>query len=136
MAVLFQSASYNYTLQPKNPAELLQGFLNIEDAEGVQNGKLTQANLASYGQKRFFAADPNSQVAGYLSQNYAQIAKLDGDASSISANDLVQIRQGMPTPPTTTTPPSTNPGQQPPIFTMLFQFMQQLMQMFSSMFRR
>lgn len=95
MAVLFPNTN-RAILNPTNPSQLLQGFLNIEQAENVTNGKLTQANLASYSQKRFFAADPNSNVAAYLNQNFARIAANDGDRTSISANDLVQLRQNLP----------------------------------------
>jgi hypothetical protein len=133
MAVL---SSYNpgYVLQPNKPSELLQGLLNIETMEGVNNGKLTQANLNNYKQKQFFAVDSNSAVATYLSTNFSKIAGNDGDASSISADDLVQLRSGLPTPPTTTQPPTTSNNQTQQLFSMMFQFMQRLFQMFSSMF--
>jgi hypothetical protein len=108
MAVLF-STPFGYTLKADKPAELLQGFVNIQNVEGANTGKLTKANLDSYAQKRFIAADPSSSVASYLNTNFAAIAKLDGDANSISVDDLVQIRSGLPTPPATQDPPSTTP---------------------------
>lgn len=134
MAVLFPTP-VGYTLKPNKPSELLQGFLNIQNVENVQSGQLTKANLNSYSQKRFFAADPSSSVASYLNQNFDAIAKLDGNASSISADDLVQIRSGLPTPPATTNPPTQNPpvNNNPQIIMLvLFQFIQQMfMGMFS-----
>src|SRR5262245_44826018 len=133
MAVLFPTPN-GTTLRPDKPAQLLQGFLNISDTEGVKNGKLTKANLDGYAQKQFFALDPNSSVASYLNQNYVQIADNDGDASSISADDLVQIRNDLPKPSTNPIPPNNNPGQAQ-ICGFLLQFMQRFMQLFSSMFR-
>ena len=108
MAVLFPTP-FGYTLKANKPAELLQGFLNIQNVENVNNGQLTKANLDSYSTKRFLAADPSSNVAGYLRTNFADIAKLDGNANSISVDDLVQIRNGLPTPPPVTEPPVTPP---------------------------
>ncbi len=118
MAVLFPTP-VGYTLKANKPAELLQGFLNIQNVENLRTGQLSKANLDSYSQKQFVAADPSSAIASYLRQNFEAIAKLDGNATSISSDDLVQIRQGMPTPP-----PVTNPQQ-----TML-QFILQILQLF------
>jgi hypothetical protein len=108
MAVLF-STPFGYTLNPSKPSELLQGFVNIQNAEGINDGKLLKSDLTDYGQKRFLAADPSSSVASYLNTNFAAIAKLDGDANSISVDDLVQIRSGLPTPPPVVNPPTTTP---------------------------
>lgn len=133
MAVLFPTP-VGYTLKPNKPSELLQGFLNIQNVEGVQTGQLSKANLTSYSQKQFFAADPSSNVASYLTQNFDAIAKLDGNASSISADDLVQIRSGLPTPPATNPPTQNPPVSNNPqiIMLVLFQFIQQMfMGMFS-----
>lgn len=135
MAVLFPNPN-RAILSPTDPSQLLQGFLNIEQSENVTNGKLTQANLTSYGQKRFIAADPNSNVASYLTQNFAKIAANDGDSTSISTNDLVQLRQGLPTPP----PAPTNPPIQPPYqnnesFSMILNFLKTLLSMMSNMFK-
>lgn len=134
MAVLFPQPSVGYVLQPNKPSELLQGFLNIQNAEGVNTGKLTQANLASYGMKQFFAVDPSSNVAGYLTRNFAAISKLDGDASSISADDLVQIRSGLP--PVQTQPPVTQP---PPVnqqnfLQLILSSFQMMLQLMTSLF--
>jgi hypothetical protein len=135
MAVLY-SYTPGYVLRPDKPAELLQGLLNIESTEGVNNGKLTKANLESYKKKQFFAVDSNSSVATYLNDNFAKIAANDGDATSISADDLVQVRSGLPTPaPTTQQPPTTTPNNQAQqIFSFLTQMMQRFFQMFSSFF--
>ncbi len=137
MAVLFPTP-VGYTLRADRPAELLQGFLNIQNVENVKNGQLTKANLNSYSQKQFFAADPSSAVAGYLNQNFNTIAALDGNASSISTADLVQVRSGLPTPPPVTEPPTQNPptnndNSPQVILLFLFQFIQQI---FSGMFQR
>lgn len=129
MAVLFQPAQGQF-LKPDRPAQLLQGFLNIQDAEGVQNGHLTKANLDSYAQKQFFAADPNSDVAAYLNQNYAQIAKLDGDASSISADDLVCLREDLPPPP-----PPGQPQEQD-VLPLLMTIMQTLLLLITNLFQK
>lgn len=107
MAVLFPT-QFGQVLNPKNSAQLLQGFLNIQNVEGVQNGQLTKANLESYGRKRFLAQDPSSNVANYFTQKFDDIAKLDGNANSISVDDLVSLRSGLPD-PATVTPPVTNP---------------------------
>lgn len=111
MAVLFPTP-FGYTLKPNKPAELLQGFQNIQNAEGSRNGELSKSALVSYSQKRFIAADPNSAVASYLNNNFAEIAKMDGDASSISTSDLVQVRTGLPNPPAVVDPPAPPPQNQ------------------------
>ncbi|WP_303674071.1 hypothetical protein [Vampirovibrio chlorellavorus] len=108
MAVLFPTP-FGYTLKANKPAELLQGFLNIQAVENVSNGQLTKANLDSYSTKNFLAADPSSNIAGYLRTNFAAIAKLDGNANGISVDDLVQLRNGLPTSPPVTNPPVTQP---------------------------
>lgn len=129
MAVLFPTPA-NYTLRANRPSELLQGFMNIQNVEGVKTGQLTKANLNSYSQKQFFAPDPSSAVASYLNQNFAAIAKLDGNANTISADDLVQMRSGLPTPPPVTNPPTQNPpaNNNPQLVLMvLFQFLQYLL---------
>jgi hypothetical protein len=131
MAVLFPT-QFGQVLDPKKNAQLLQGFLNIQNVEGVTDGQLTKSDLASYGQKRFLAADPSSAVAGYLNKNFDAIAKLDGDANSISVDDLVQIRKELPKPDPVTQPPAQNP---PPTMSdnmqlILFFFVQLFQQMF------
>lgn len=127
MAVLFPTP-IGYTLKANKPAELLQGFLNIQNVENVKNGQLSKANLDSYSQKQFFAADPSSNVAGYLRQNFEAIAKLDGNAGSISADDLVQVRSGLPTPPPVTNPPAQPPANnnQQAFLMVIFQLLQLL----------
>ncbi len=98
MAVLFPrpAGQPNFAYSPNNPAQLLQGFIGLMEITQSRNGELTRANLDSYQQIRFFAPDPNSNVADYLSQNFAFIAAQDGNANSISANDLVQVRNNLP----------------------------------------
>lgn len=132
MAVLFPT-QFGQVLSPKNSAQTLQAFLNIQNVEGVQNGKLTKANLDSYAQKRFLAQDPSANVANYFSQEFNNIAKLDGDATSISVDDLVDFRTGLPDPDHVTPPPSNDNGGTPPmeqsmqlILYFLLQFMQQI----------
>ncbi len=135
MAVLFPT-QFGQILQPNRPAELLQGFLNIQNAENVRNGELTKANLVSYSQKQFFAVDSNGSVAGYLNNNFAAIAGLDGNANSISTNDLVQLRSNLPPvqqPPVY--PPVQGNGQQPPLFNLMTQLLQMMLQLFSGLFR-
>jgi hypothetical protein len=112
MAVLFPTTQGQF-LRPDRPAELLQGFLNIESLESVQTGKLSLANLQDFAQKRFIVADPNNNVANYLGSNFAAIAALDGDNSSISVNDLVQLRTGLPSVNTTTPVPAPAPVPTP-----------------------
>lgn len=130
MAVLFPTP-VGYTLRANRPSELLQGFLNIQNVEGVNTGQLTKANLNSYSQKQFFAPDPSSAVASYLNQNFTAIAKLDGNANSISADDLVQMRSKLPEPPPVTKPPTQKPpanNNNPQLVLMvLFQFIQYLL---------
>jgi hypothetical protein len=131
MAVLFPT-QFGQTLDPKKAPQLLQGFLNIQNVEGVQTGTLTKSNLDSYAQKRFLAADPSSTVAGYLTQNFNAIAKLDGNANSISADDLVQIRQDLPTAPDVPTqPPTQNPSLQDSVQLILYFILQLFQQIFS-----
>lgn len=134
MAVFFPT-QVGQILRPDRSDQLLQGFLNLQTSEGAQGGVLTQANLVSYSQKRFLVADPNADVASYLLNNFATIAALDGNASSISANDLVQIRSGLP--PVQQQPPVTQPPvTQPPIQNIFFALMQMMMHMLSSLFGR
>lgn len=108
MAVLFPT-QFGQVLSPKKPAQVLQAFLNIQNVEGVQNGELTKANLDSYAKKRFLAQDPSADVANYFSQKFTDIAKLDGNANSISVDDLVGLSGRLPDPDTVTKPPVTNP---------------------------
>jgi hypothetical protein len=135
MAVLFPVQQGQF-LKADRPAEVLQGFLNIMNAENSKNGQLTKAQVDSYSQKQFFAADPNANVAGYFKNNFAAIAALDGNAASISTDDLVQLRQGLPpvpvTPPPTYPPATDTPsGLQPQMLQMLQLMMQLMMQLFS-----
>jgi len=132
MAVLFPT-QFGQVLSPKNSAQTLQAFLNIQNVEGVQNGQLTKANLESYAQKRFLAQDPSATVANYFTQKFDDIAKLDGNANSISVDDLVDFRSGLPDPDHVTPPPSNGNGGTPPmeqsmqlILYFLLQFMQQI----------
>lgn len=108
MAVLFPN-TFGHTLNPINRAELLQGFLNIENAEGVTNGKLTKANMDSYNKKTFIAADPNSAVASYFTKNFDAIAAFENASNdnAISVDDLVRPRRALPTPPPVTNPTGT-----------------------------
>jgi hypothetical protein len=126
MSVLFPTPA-GYTLKANKPAELLQGFLNIQNVENVTNGQLNKANLDSYSQKQFFAADPSSEIAGYFKQNFEAIARLDGNANSISTDDLVQIRQGLPSPPPPVTNPPNPPANNP--HTQVLQLILQLLQL-------
>ncbi|MDX2084912.1 MAG: hypothetical protein SFZ03_05930 [Candidatus Melainabacteria bacterium] len=107
-----------FNLNPRQPDQLLQGFLNIQGALGKNNGQLSYQDLNQYAQFRFFAPDPNSQVAGYLFGGFNQIAPLDGNPNSISARDLVQLRPGLPThvgnPPPAPTP--VPPPYRPPVY--------------------
>lgn len=125
MAVLFPT-QFGTVLQPDKPAQLLQGFLNVMNAEDSTNGELTKAQLDSYAKKQFFAADSNSSVAAYLRGNFATIAALDGKGTSISTGDLVQLRNGLPTP---TPAPEPEPDQQP-IHKMLSLMLQMMRFMF------
>lgn len=106
MAVLFAN-SFGHTLNPANRAELLQGFLNIQNAEGVTDGKLTKANMVDYAQKTFVAADPNSAVASYFNNNFDAISKIDDHDNTITIGDLVRLRPTLPHPSPTTNTPTT-----------------------------
>lgn len=136
MAILF-STPFGYTLQPNKPAELLQGFVNIQNVEGVNDGQLIKSDLTDYSQKRFFAPDPSSAVASYLNTNFDAIAKLDGNANSISVDDLVQIRSGLPTPPPVVNPPTPTPTPQPSGFdnNMIGMLLLMILQRLSGFFR-
>lgn len=130
MAVLFPT-QFGQVLDPKKNAQLLQGFLNIQNVEGLTDGQLTKSDLASYGQKRFLATDPSSAVASYLNKNFDTIAKIDGDASSISVDDLVQIRKELPKSDPVTQPPVQNPPTMSDNMQLiLFFFVQFFQQMF------
>lgn len=96
MAVLFKPQRLSAPLQPTQTAQLLQGFLNIQQRVSVQDGVLTPEDLGRYNQLLFFAPDPNARVADYLTQNFTQIAPLDGNPESISVDDLVIRRPGLP----------------------------------------
>jgi hypothetical protein len=125
------SAPVNF-LRPNRADELLQGFLNIDgNQSNVANTRLTQQELTAYGQKQFFAADPNSNVFGYLRDNFAAISKLDGDATSISANDLVQLKQGLPTPPAN--PPASNYTGDPRVLSLFSQLLQMMIALLTSL---
>lgn len=134
MSVLFPTP-VNYTLKANKPAELLQGFLNIQNVENIRTGQLSKANLDSYSQKQFFVADPSSEVASYLKLNFDAIAKLDGNANSISTDDLVGLRPELPAPPPPVTNPPTPPVTNPPTppvtnpQTGILQFIMQLLQL-------
>ncbi len=132
MAVLFPT-QFGQVLDPKKNAQLLQGFLNIQNVEGVTDGQLSKSDLASYGQKRFLATDPSSAVASYLNKNFDAIAKLDGEASSISVDDLVQIRKELPKSDPVTQPPVQNPPTMSDNMQLILFF---LVQFFQQMFPR
>ena len=135
MAVLFPTR-FGQVLSPKQPAQVLQAFLNIQNVEGVQNGQLTKANLDSYAKKRFLAQDPSADVANYFSQKFNDIAKLDGNANSISVDDLVDFRTGLPDPdhvaPPTNNPPATGGGSMEQNIQLILFF---VLQFFQQMFR-
>jgi|GEM_PF-4904576 len=95
MAVLFPMPNNSYTLNPANPSEMLQGFLNIESAEKVTNGQLTKAQLQDYTQKNA-TPGPNTAVANYLSNNFNFISQLGTQDNTISTNDLVRLQPPMP----------------------------------------
>ncbi len=96
MAVLFKPQQLSTPLQPTQTAQLLQGFLNIQERVRVQDGVLTPDDLGRYNELLFFAPDPNARVADYLTKNFTQIAPLDGNPESISVDDLVIRRPGLP----------------------------------------
>lgn len=123
-------------LRPERPDELLQGFLNVDGSQNLVAARLTQQELQAYSQRQFFAADPNSNVAGYLHTNFANISRLDGDAGSISANDLVQLRQGLPPAPVQPPVVPPPPPQNQQVFQLFAQLMQMMVQLLSSLFQR
>ncbi|MBY0403945.1 MAG: hypothetical protein K2X66_08600 [Cyanobacteria bacterium] len=111
-AVLFRPERQNTPLKPARAPEVLQGFLNIQNLLNVKNGELTQGQLERYGQISFFLPDPNAEVHDYFVKNFNQIAPLDGNPNSISADDLVIRRpelplSGRPMSP----PPAKNSGE-------------------------
>lgn len=138
MAVLFPTP-FGTTLSPKQPAQLLQAFLNIQNVEGVTTGELTKADLVDYGQKRFLALDPSHAVAAYLTQDFDKIARIDGNANSISASDLVKLRGDLPDPDHVVVPPQQPAPSPPPItdtrITFIFFFLINMINNFFS-FRR
>lgn len=93
-AVLYRSDRPNTTLQPTQTAQLLQGFLNIQNKLDVNDGQLALPELERYTTIPF--ADVNSDVADYFVKNFNQIAPLDGNADTISINDLVVRRSELP----------------------------------------
>lgn len=133
MAVLFPITQPGQFLRPNQPAELLQGFLNIMNAENSRNGQLSRQQLDSYAQKQFFAPDPSSDVAGYLRQNFNAVAALDGNPNGISTNDLVQLRPNLPPVP----PPTTNPpggGLDSAFLNLMMNTMQTMLQLLTGLF--
>ncbi|MGE0200323.1 MAG: hypothetical protein AB7P76_05075 [Candidatus Melainabacteria bacterium] len=125
MAVLFPRPPVGQTYRPDQADQLLQGFLHVSEVENKQDGKLTAADLDSYSQKQFFVIDAGADVAGYLKTNFGAIAALDGDATSISANDLVARRPELPEVP----PPTQPPYQYPQNPAMQRNFAQMMMSM-------
>lgn len=103
MAVLFPTP-VGYTLNPAHQAEMIQGFLNIEAAEGSTNGRLTQAQMADYQQKHANMTDANTAVANYLSTNFNYLAQVGNHDNTISVDDLVQLQHSLPTMPTVNNP--------------------------------
>lgn len=97
----FSSTQIHYAYNPGKTDELLQGFLGIMDLVGSTNGTLTKAQLDEYQGTSFLVPEPNRDVANYLNRNYAFIAPLDGDGSSISVKDLVHKNEGLPHPDAT-----------------------------------
>lgn len=93
-AVLYRAERPNTPLQPSQTAQMLQGFLNIQRKMEVANGELTLDQLQQYTAIPF--SDQNTPVADYFVQNFNQIAPLDGNADSISVNDLVVRRPELP----------------------------------------
>lgn len=104
MAVVFPTP-FGYTLNPRNQAEMIQGFLNIEAAQGVTSGKLTKADVANYAQKQFFAADPNSAVASYFNNNFDVLAEIGNHDNTLSVDDLVRLHNSLPEIPNVANPP-------------------------------
>jgi hypothetical protein len=109
MAVLFPTP-FGHILNPSDQTQMLQAFLNIENAEGVSNGKLSKADLADYAKKQFFAADPNSAVASYLTANFDVISKIDSMDNTIGAEDLVTFQKQLPTLPNVPSPVNATTG--------------------------
>jgi hypothetical protein len=72
----------------------LQGFLNIQRKMDITTGELTQDDLRQFTAVPF--ADQNAEVADYFVKNFSQIAPLDGNADTISVNDLVVRRPELP----------------------------------------
>ena len=104
MAVLFPTPS-GYMLNPGRSAEMVQGFLNIEAAEGATNGRLTQAQIQHYQQSHGNVIDANTAVANYLSSNFNTLAKQSSENTAISIDDLVTVRKGLPSMPPVNNPP-------------------------------
>jgi hypothetical protein len=88
-------ARNNPPLKPTQTAQLLQGFLNIQETLSIESGRLKESDLDRYNQATLFL-DPNAPVADYFTRNFNQIAPLDGDPSTISVDDLVVRRPELP----------------------------------------
>jgi hypothetical protein len=93
-AVLYRTERATAPLQPNQTAQLLQGFLNIQRKMEITTGELSQDDLRQFTAIPF--ADQNTEVADYFVKNFNQIAPLDGNADTISVNDLVVRRPELP----------------------------------------
>jgi len=77
-------------------AQTVQNFLDILTAEGIDNGKITHAQLVDYADMTADSDCLSSDQSDFLHTlltHFNGIAKRDGDASGISLDDLVQTRQ-------------------------------------------
>jgi hypothetical protein len=91
MSGLSPTRNPNFAYNPRKPTELLQGFLGIVRTVGSTNGQLNTPQLAQYNNTNFLMADPNRDVAAYLTQNYDYITMLDNEPESISTRDIALL---------------------------------------------
>jgi hypothetical protein len=75
----------------QNSSEMLDVFSDIQKGAGSTDGLLTKQQLENYNKGVFAAVEsPHNTGRTFFEQNFDAIAKLDGDANSISANDLAE----------------------------------------------
>jgi hypothetical protein len=97
MAVLFQAPA-GYMLNPSHQAELLQGFINIQNAVGSTDGRLTKSQMTAYQQQHTNAIDSTTAVANYLNNNFDTLSGLATKDNALSVDDLVRWRKDTPDP--------------------------------------